>query len=459
MNDWGATRRLSGRSRADLSRGGGPRGGRARGLAVKQDGEGAAGGALGWGEPLALPLFLRLFLGKRLCSPRTTNRPTRPHRPRLGVPPNRRAAPRRTHARLRGGRCDAKQDIHDCGRRDKGRRVACAYFRNNNGAWVSPPNRRHAPRGGGVSHFPKDYTHTYLPQVGSCSTRCTSPLRLRWVGAKAARREVSYQHCPGIPFSSPSNFAPIPHHPSLPNPLRPSLPVSTADGSPYMCPCAAAGAGVERDGYGRGRGGGGVISVVTMVRSGASASAGEGAGGARAGGVGGSANKRRGAVGSEEGWCACVVGWGVGLCREADQVTDGRYSRLDGVIAFREVFLSANVERQQLPLVFTSRTKTLSMQERMILYVTMPKPMKAPTYRQTTNPICDTRNVVRSSSEMKPASSPISTQWLHSAHARRDIRNNMDAAFRKDSEIPKPLSVFLDYNYGIGALKWWGRGD
>ncbi|KAJ7669051.1 hypothetical protein B0H14DRAFT_3538832 [Mycena olivaceomarginata] len=33
-----------------------------------------------------------------------------------------------------------------------------------------------------------------------------------------------------------------------------------------------------------------------------------------------------------------------------------------------------------------------------------------------------------------------------------------DAAFKKHSKKPKPSPLLLNYNYGVAALKWWGKG-
>ncbi|KAJ7046173.1 hypothetical protein C8F04DRAFT_987884 [Mycena alexandri] len=50
-------------------------------------------------------------------------------------------------------------------------------------------------------------------------------------------------------------------------------------------------------------------------------------------------------------------------------------------------------------------------------------------------------------------------QWLEGTeHQRRDIPNNMDAAFKTNSKKPKPSALLLNYNYGVAALKWWGKG-
>ncbi|KAJ6616757.1 hypothetical protein B0H10DRAFT_1948916 [Mycena sp. CBHHK59/15] len=51
-------------------------------------------------------------------------------------------------------------------------------------------------------------------------------------------------------------------------------------------------------------------------------------------------------------------------------------------------------------------------------------------------------------------------QWLvkGTAHQQRDFPNNMDAAFKKYSRKAKPSPLLLHYNYGVAALKWWGKG-
>jgi hypothetical protein len=43
-------------------------------------------------------------------------------------------------------------------------------------------------------------------------------------------------------------------------------------------------------------------------------------------------------------------------------------------------------------------------------------------------------------------------------HQKRDFPNNKDAAFKKHSKKPKPSPLLLNYNYGVAALKWWGKG-
>ncbi|KAJ7767783.1 hypothetical protein B0H16DRAFT_1453406 [Mycena metata] len=50
-------------------------------------------------------------------------------------------------------------------------------------------------------------------------------------------------------------------------------------------------------------------------------------------------------------------------------------------------------------------------------------------------------------------------QWLAGTeHQKRDVPNNMDAAFKKHSQQPKPSPLLRNYNYGVGALRWWGKG-
>ncbi|KAJ7146074.1 hypothetical protein C8R44DRAFT_756503 [Mycena epipterygia] len=48
-------------------------------------------------------------------------------------------------------------------------------------------------------------------------------------------------------------------------------------------------------------------------------------------------------------------------------------------------------------------------------------------------------------------------QWLvdGTPHQQRDFPNNMDAVFKKHFEKAKLL---LHYNYGVAALRWWGKG-
>jgi hypothetical protein len=38
------------------------------------------------------------------------------------------------------------------------------------------------------------------------------------------------------------------------------------------------------------------------------------------------------------------------------------------------------------------------------------------------------------------------------------LPNNSDAAFKKHTHIHKPSPMLLHYNYGVAAVKWWGRG-
>jgi hypothetical protein len=52
-----------------------------------------------------------------------------------------------------------------------------------------------------------------------------------------------------------------------------------------------------------------------------------------------------------------------------------------------------------------------------------------------------------------------SLQWLKCTEQElAHVPNNLDAAFKIDSEIPKSSGVLLDYNYGVAVLKWWGKG-
>ncbi|KAJ6555080.1 hypothetical protein DFH09DRAFT_1318269 [Mycena vulgaris] len=49
-------------------------------------------------------------------------------------------------------------------------------------------------------------------------------------------------------------------------------------------------------------------------------------------------------------------------------------------------------------------------------------------------------------------------QWLQSGQQeRQNVPNNMDAAFKRYSKKLKPSPLLLNYNYGVGALKWWLR--
>ena len=49
-------------------------------------------------------------------------------------------------------------------------------------------------------------------------------------------------------------------------------------------------------------------------------------------------------------------------------------------------------------------------------------------------------------------------QWLNPDERVESIMpNNSDAAFRKRTQIAKPSSLLVHYNYGSAAVKWWGR--
>lgn len=61
-----------------------------------------------------------------------------------------------------------------------------------------------------------------------------------------------------------------------------------------------------------------------------------------------------------------------------------------------------------------------------------------------------------------PTGSRYTFQWLDSGQSRKHVTamipNNSDAAFRKNTEKPKPSDLLLHYNYGAAAVKCWGRG-
>lgn len=45
------------------------------------------------------------------------------------------------------------------------------------------------------------------------------------------------------------------------------------------------------------------------------------------------------------------------------------------------------------------------------------------------------------------------------AHEMFRLPNNSDAAFEKHTCIRKPSPMLLHPDYGIAAVKWWGRGN
>jgi hypothetical protein len=53
-------------------------------------------------------------------------------------------------------------------------------------------------------------------------------------------------------------------------------------------------------------------------------------------------------------------------------------------------------------------------------------------------------------------------QWLETpeqnAASMATVPNNADAAFKRNTEKPKPSDLLLHYNYGAAAVKRWGRG-
>ncbi|KAJ7816651.1 hypothetical protein B0H13DRAFT_2380288 [Mycena leptocephala] len=85
--------------------------------------------------------------------------------------------------------------------------------------------------------------------------------------------------------------------------------------------------------------------------------------------------------------------------------------------------------------------------------------MKTPNCILTCN---DIPHVVITPSSMKTSNTRqihYTLQWLMATeHHKRDVPNNKDAAFKKHSKKPKPSPLLLHYNYGVAALKWWGKG-
>ncbi|KAJ6482903.1 hypothetical protein C8R47DRAFT_1133084 [Mycena vitilis] len=50
-------------------------------------------------------------------------------------------------------------------------------------------------------------------------------------------------------------------------------------------------------------------------------------------------------------------------------------------------------------------------------------------------------------------------QWIMgNERQRRNVPNNQDAAFKEGTRKPKPSPLLLHYNYGVAAMKWWGKG-
>ncbi|KAJ6508757.1 hypothetical protein C8R45DRAFT_1208371 [Mycena sanguinolenta] len=62
--------------------------------------------------------------------------------------------------------------------------------------------------------------------------------------------------------------------------------------------------------------------------------------------------------------------------------------------------------------------------------------------------------------DVKHCENPCYTlQWMRGDEQEREsVSNNSDAAFKKHSRKSKPSPLLLHYNYGVAALKWWGRG-
>jgi len=57
-----------------------------------------------------------------------------------------------------------------------------------------------------------------------------------------------------------------------------------------------------------------------------------------------------------------------------------------------------------------------------------------------------------------PTDSRYTLQWLTTPARFVAVPNNGDAAFKKDTKLPKPSDLLLHYNYGAAAVKMWGHG-
>ena len=59
-----------------------------------------------------------------------------------------------------------------------------------------------------------------------------------------------------------------------------------------------------------------------------------------------------------------------------------------------------------------------------------------------------------------PTGSRYTLQWLEHPNefVQPMIPNNSDAAFKKNTGLPKPSDLLLHYNYGAAAVKHWGHG-
>ncbi|KAJ7091567.1 hypothetical protein B0H15DRAFT_836667 [Mycena belliarum] len=86
---------------------------------------------------------------------------------------------------------------------------------------------------------------------------------------------------------------------------------------------------------------------------------------------------------------------------------------------------------------------------------------------KTPNRVLSTSDIPANNSEIKLYGDVVYSRdprytlhWLHGTEQeQRIVANHTDAAFKNHSKIPKPASILLDYNYGVAALKWWGRGN
>jgi hypothetical protein len=90
-----------------------------------------------------------------------------------------------------------------------------------------------------------------------------------------------------------------------------------------------------------------------------------------------------------------------------------------------------------------------------------------PTNPQTPNRILQTEDIpARYNRENMhadvnyPTGSRYTLQWLKAPDqfVAPTVPNNADAAFKKNTEEPKPSELLLHYNYGAAAVKRWGRG-
>jgi len=91
---------------------------------------------------------------------------------------------------------------------------------------------------------------------------------------------------------------------------------------------------------------------------------------------------------------------------------------------------------------------------------------RAAVVLKTPNPILQTNDVPQRplrnlfGGAMYPPRSRYSLQWLVDCHPtfRTTFPNNCDAAFVNQHK-PKPSDLLLHYNYGLGAVKHWGKNS